>query len=304
MSPIALRFAALAAVLALAGGCGRADARGGAPAEGAVTLTDDLGNPVRLPRPARRVVSLKPSVTETLLAMGAADRLVGRTDWDTGPQVRHLPSVGGTVNPNLERLVALSPDLVLGWETTDEGTRRRLEEVGIPFFATRSHDTTDVFRSFASVGRLTGLTRAADSLAASVRAELAAVGASVRGLRRPSVYFVVWHDPPMTAGPGTYIGQLVELAGGRTAFPELERKFTQVSLEEVVRRQPEVLILPRGEDSVLRAESLRRLPGWRELRALRGGATVELPAELISQAGPHIGGAPRRIRDAIHPPPR
>ena len=303
MSSIAARFlfAALAAVLAL-GGCGRADARAdAASAEGAIALTDDLEHEVRLAGPARRIVSLKPSVTQTLVAMGAADRLVGRTDWDTDAALRHLPSVGGTVTPNLEQLVALRPDLVLGWETTDAATRQRIEEMGIPVFATRSHDTTDVFRSFASLGRLTGRRRAADSLAASVRAELAAVAASVRGLPRPSVFFVVWNDPPMTAGPDTYIGQLVEIAGGRTAFPELRREFTQVSMEEIVRRQPQVLVLPQGEDSVLRAASLRRLPGWRELRALNGGATVELPADLISQAGPRLGESARRLRDAIHP---
>lgn len=297
----ALRLAALAAVLALAGACGGADARAGAPAESAITLTDDLGRVVSLAGPARRIVSLKPSATQTLVAMGATDRLVGRTDWDKDAALRHLASVGGTVRPNLEQLVALRPDLVLAWETTDPGTRQRIEEMGIPVFATRSHDTTDVFRSFASLGRLTGRTRAADSLAASVRAELAAVAASVRGVPRPSVFFVVWNDPPMTAGPDTYIGQLVDVAGGRTAFPELKREFAQVSMEEIVRRQPQVVILPQGEDGVLRMESLRQLAGWRELRALKGGATVELPADLVSQAGPRIGESARRLRDAIHP---
>jgi len=300
LSPItALRLAALAAVLALAGGCGGADARAGAPAGDGVTLVDDAGRTVTLPRPARRVVSLIPSASETLVALGAGDRLVGRTDFDRGPALDSLPSVGGGVDPNLEKLAALRPDLVIGWETHKPQVRERLRELGIPVFAVSTEDTTDVFRTIGNLGRLMGRTPAADSLSARLRAEIEAVRASVAGLPRPSVFFLVWGDPPMTAGPGTFITQLIEVAGGRSIFPDAREKWPNVAMEEIVRRQPEVVVVPVGEMGSPRVDA--RAPGWRELRAMKGRGPVLLPADLVNRPGPRVGETARALRDALHP---
>ena len=299
LSIAALRFAAVAAVLALAGGCGRADARAGAAAEGAITLVDDAGQTVTLARPAQRVVSLIPSANETMIALGAGGRLVGRTDFDKGPALDSLPSVGGGLDPNLERLASLRPDLVIGWETHKPQVRERLRDLGIPVFSVRADDTTDVFRTIRNLGRLTGRAPAADSLAGRLRGELEAVRASVAGLARPSVFFVVWNDPPMTAGPGTFIAQLIGVAGGRIVFPDATQLWPTVSMEEVVRRQPEVVILPVGESGSPRMDVGG--PGWRELKAIQGRGPVLLPADLVNRPGPGIGEAARRLRDALHP---
>jgi iron complex transport system substrate-binding protein len=294
-----LRRAALAAALALLGACGGADARAGAPSAAAITLTDDAGHTVTLPRPARRVVSLIPSANETLLALGAGDRLVGRTDFDRGPGLDTLPSVGGGLSPSLERIAALRPDLVIGWETHKPQVRERLRELGIPVFAVRTEDTTDVFRTVRSLGRLTGRAAAADSLSARLRAELDAVRASVAGLPRPTVFFVVWNDPPMTAGPGTFISQVIGVAGGANVFADAAQPWPTVSMEEVVRRQPDAVVLPTGESGSPKTDV--RAPGWRELKALRGRGPILLPADLVNRPGPRIGEAARALRDALHP---
>lgn len=293
MLSIAPRILALVAVLALAGGCGRADVRHDEPA--AITLTDDAGNTVSLPRPARRVVALFPSANETLVALGARDLLVGRTDFDRA--LEPLPSVGGGLDPNLERLASLRPDLVIGWETNRPQLRERLRELGIPVFSIQADDTTDVFRAIRNLGRLTGRTPSADSLAARLRGEIEAVRASVAGLPRPSVFFVVWHDPPMTAGPRTFIAQLIGAAGGTILFPEATQPWPNVSMEEVVKRQPDLVILPVGESGSPRIDP--RAPGWRELKAMR--APVLVPADLVNHPGPRIGETARLLRDALHP---
>jgi iron complex transport system substrate-binding protein len=294
---IAHRILALAAVLALAGGCGRADARAGEAA--AITVTDDAGQTVSLPRPARRVVALMPTANETLVALGAGGLLVGRTDFDRGPALDSLPSVGGGLDPNLERLASLRPDLVIGWETQKPQLRERLRELGIPVFSVRTEDTTDIFRAIANLGRLTGRTAPADSLAARLRGEIDAVRASVAGLPRPTVFFVVWDEPPMTAGPRTFISQLIEAAGGRNAFPEATQLWPNVSMEAVVKRQPDVVVLPVGESGSPRIDA--RSPGWRELKAMRGRGPVLVPADLVNRAGPRIGETARLLRDALHP---
>jgi len=279
----------------------------GRPAAGeaqadSVSVVDDGGRTVTLPRPARRVIALMPSATETLLALGVREGLVGRTDFDTGMGIDSLPSVGGGLDPSLETIVSLRPDLVVSWETSGPAPLGdRLRAMGIPVFAVKTEDTTDVFRTVASLGRLTGRGAAADSLARALRGELEAVRRSVAGQPRPSVFYMAWYDPPTTAGRGTFIAQLIDLAGGRSLFPEASALWPNVSLEEMVRRQPDFIVIPDAENGAARVRELRTTPGWRELRALREGRAVLLPAEVVNRPGPRIGEAARRLRDALHP---
>jgi len=301
----ARRLALASLSLALLAACGSEHAGGArasaSPADSAVSLVDDAGRRVTLPHPARRIVALVPSVTETVVALGAADRLVGRTDFDKGPAVAHLPSIGGGLDPSIETLVSLKPDLVLGWETSGRPELRdRLTALGIPVFSIKTEDTTDVFRALRNVGRLTGRTAVADSLSASLRRELDQVRASVAGAARPTVFYMAWNDPPLTAGPKTFISQVIELAGGRNVFADATALWPTVSLEEIVRRQPEYVVVPLGEQPS-RVAAMKRAPGWRELRALQEGRAVQVPADVVNQPGPRIAEAARAMRDAIHP---
>jgi iron complex transport system substrate-binding protein len=302
---IASAAALAAALLAACGERGSGGARASAPpasADSAVSLVDDAGRTVTLRGPARRIVALVPSVTETVVALGAADRLVGRTDFDHGPAVDRLPSIGGGLDPSVETLVSLHPDLVLGWETNGRPElRNRLTALGIPVFSIKTEDTTDVFRAVRNLGRLTGRVGAADSLARALRAELAAVRASVAGAARPTVFYMAWNDPPLTAGPKTFISQVIEVAGGRNVFADATALWPTVSIEEIVRRQPEYVVVPAGEQGASKVDELKRAAGWRELRALREGRGVRVPAEVVNQPGPRLGEAARAMRDAIHP---
>jgi iron complex transport system substrate-binding protein len=234
--------------------------------------------------------------------MGMADLLVGRTEFDRGPALDSLPSVGGGVDPSLEALVALRPDVVLAWSTGKEAAlRARLEGLGIPVFAVETTDTADVFRTIGNLGRITGRRASSDSLAASLRAEVEAVRASVAGRPRAGVFFVVWHDPPMTAGGGTFIHEVVELAGGRNVFGDATQPWPNVALEEVVRRRPDVIVLPVGEQGAARLEELRREPGWRDVPAVKAGRVVLIEADLMNRPGPRLGEAARRLAAAFHP---
>jgi iron complex transport system substrate-binding protein len=298
------RALALLTLLPMAA-CGRAAPHAtarGAASDSALTLVDDAGRTLSLAHPARRIVALVPSVTETVVALGGAGQLVGRTDFDKGAAVEHLPSVGGGLDPSLERIVALRPDLVLGWETTGRPELRdRLTALGIPVFAVKTEDTTDVFRAVRNLGRLTGRDSAAAALAARLRAELAEVHARVAHVRRPTVFYLAWNDPPLTAGPHTFVGQLLEVAGARNVFADASALWPTVSLEEIVRRQPDFVVLPAGEQGAARLEQLRGAPGWRELRALREGRGVLVPAEVMNQPGPRLGEAARAMLAAVHP---
>lgn len=293
-------LACLTLLLSLAA-CGR-QAEGGGSASSAIAVVDDAGDTLRLAAPAERIVSLAPNATETLVAIGATPRLVGRSDYDTGLGVDSVASVGGALDPSLERLVALRPDLVIGWHSAGANpVRDRLREMGIPFLAVRTTDTTDVFRTIGVLGRVTGRTASADSVAAAVRAQLAAVRASVAGRPPRSVFYVVGEEPLMTAGPGTFTVQLLELAGGRTAFPDATGQPQYVSMEALVRRQPDVVLVPVGDGGQARVAELSKRPGWRELNAFRAGTVRALPADRVHRMGPGIAETARLFRDALHP---
>ena len=268
----------------------------------AVELVDDAGRIVRLPRPATRVVSLIPSATESLLAIGAGPLLVGRTRFDVAPEVQQLPVVGGTVDPSIEAIVALRPDLVVSWESDKrQQFRERLEHLGVPIFMLRTQDTSDVYRALRNLGALTGRDRDAALTAERLRTELESVRVSVAAQARPRVLYVVFNDPPMTAGPNTFIGQLVELAGGASIFADATTNWPNVPMEEIVRRDPDLVIVPVGEFKGQALNRLRVMPGWRTLRAVREGHMVRVPANLLSRPSPNMGEAARVLRAAMFP---
>ena len=272
-----------------------------ASADAPIELTDDAGNAVRLAHPARRIVSLIPSATETLIAIGAAGDIVGRTRYDTAPEVAALPSVGGGVDASVEAIVNMRPDLVIAWRSDSRGsTRERLVSVGIPVFVLKTEDTTDIFRGIASMGRLTGRDSAALAVATSVRRGLDDVRRAAAGRPTPKVFYLVYNDPPMTAGPRTFIAQLLSLAGAKSIFTDSSQLWPNVAMEEILRRDPDLLVVPAGA-GVNSLDRLRQQSGWRDLRAVREGRVITVPADIVNRPSPIIARSARLLLEAIHP---
>lgn len=280
-------------------GCGAPGGPGEAGSAAGIAVVDDAGRSTVLAAPARRVVSLVPSVTETIVALGSVDRLAARTRYDEAPALAHLPSVGGGLDPSVERIVALDPDLVVAWNARDDRTLApRLEAAGIPVYRAEVQDTAGVFRTIARFGALLGREEAAAGLARSLRDTLAAVAAGSAGRTRPTAFYLIAGEPPRTAGAATFLGELLSIAGARSAFPELREGWPAVSLEAVVARSPDIVVLPSGP-GLPDAAALAERPGWRDLAALREGRVVEVPADLVARPGPGIGRAARALARAV-----
>jgi iron complex transport system substrate-binding protein len=263
----------------------RADPEGEAAA-GEVRLVDAAGVELVLHGPARRVVSLVPSATETLRAMGAAGVLVGRTDFDTAPWVATLPSVGGGIEPNLEALVALEPDLVVRFAgEQDPRTPSRLDALGIEHLAVRPDRIADIYETARLLGEATGYAAAADSLVETIRGGLATVAASVRGLERVQVAYVLGGTPPWVAGPGTYIDEVVSLAGGENVFADLGALYSAVSPEELRTRDIQVVLLSAGAAYD---------------RSLAPGARVEVVGDALEIPGPGVVDAAYHVAELLH----
>lgn len=295
-------FCCLAGLVAFATvGCSR-ERTASARDTTAVVLVDDHGDTVRLRAPATRVISLIPSATETLIALGATDRVVGRTQYDVDSAVRAKPTVGTGMTPNLETIIALRPDLVIVWASDKRGeVQSQLTRAGIPTLAVSLQDTTDAFRALTLLGRALGTNGRATALVDSLRRTFASTHASIAAAKPPRVFYVVFNNPPMTAGPHTFIAQILALAGGENIFADAITNWPTIPMEELVRRDPDVIVLPVGEMTGSSVDQLKDMPGWRDLRAVRENHIVCIDANLASRPGPNMGRAVVTLRNLLHP---
>lgn len=288
MKPRGRPRAALSALLLAwaASACGAPEAREEEPPPGrspGISLEDADGRRVSLPGPATRVLSLVPSATLTLGALGAQGLVVARTDHDTASWAQDLPSVGGGLQPNLEAVVAARPDLVIRFAgPQDTRTPAALDQLGIPHLAIRPDRIADVLETIRLLGRATGRDAAADSLARRLRAGLDSVRVSAEGRPPMRVAYVLGGDPPWVAGPGTYIQELLELAGGENAFGDLGSLYASVSVEEFLARRIDLVVTPDAGRLDARVAALSRVVEVGDALELPGPGVVEAARSLAA----------------------
>jgi iron complex transport system substrate-binding protein len=273
-----------------------------APAARALRATDDSGRDVEVAAPARRVISLIPAVTDLVLAMGGVDRLIARTQYDTDVRLDRLPSTGNALMPSLEWITSLQPQLVIAWR--DQPSRsvvERISALGIPVYAARTESIADALRATRKVGTLIGLSSAADSLARAIEAELTRVRTAVQDAPRVRVAYILSIDPPMIAGPATFIGELLQIAGGENVFGDVQALWPQVNIEELIRRAPDALVIAHDPGGPPPLERLREMPGWRELPAVRSGRVLIAKPDLYNRPGATIPLAARALGRFLHP---
>ena len=274
----------------------------GDAADDRLELVDDLGHSHTIGSPPTRVVSLIPSMTELVMTLGAADRLVGRTDFDEDARLAALPSVGGGLDPSLEALVALEPDLVIAWPSGDQALATHLGNMGIPMYAAEIQSLGDLRRHADQLGHLLETTRAADMFLRGLDSSLAQLDSITIGLDRPAVLYVVWHDPPMTAGPGSFLDELITLAGGRNVFGDAAIDWPQISMEEILRRDPDALVLPVKDVRDTTAIAwVYQTVGWKDLRAVRDGRLLLVDTDLFNRPGPNVVLAATQLARLLHP---
>lgn len=266
---------------------------------GAPIAVDDFGDSVAVRPAAQRIISLNPVTTELLFAMGAGSRLVGRSKWDGWPLAAlEVPDVGDAMQPNVEAILARRPDLVVLYASPSNRTAAtRLQEAGVRTLAVRTDAVTDLRRIATALGAFLD-----DSLSASaaVDSTLRAVD-SVRALgatsdRRPSVAWIVWDDPLIVIGGGSYRSELLAAAGAVNAFADLEAPSPQLSIEELVRRDPDALIV-----GTRMAERFATDARWHQLRAVRDRRFILPDTGIVGRPGVRMGEAARHLRQLLLP---
>lgn len=268
---------------------------------GQVRASDDLGREIHLADAPKRIVSLVPSVTEILFALGAGPAMAGRSTWDDQPpQVKSVPSVGAALRPDAERVLARDPDLVILYSGPDNARSvAEFERLEVPVLAIRIDDLDDLRRNILRLGELLRRDSAAASLWVSIENELMEVARATRDLPRTRVYYDVAWPPAITVGAGSYLDTLVSIAGGENIFRDLAAPSPQVSLEAIVARLPDLILVPESAAGVPADVAAR--PGWSVIPAVREGRIRAVDAGLMHRLGPRIGRAARALAEVLHP---
>ena len=276
------------------------------PTAASISMTDGLGRTVTLSSPARRVVSLAPANTETLYAIGAGAQVVGRDETSDYPvEALTLPTIGGYSGFNLEGIVALHPDLVLAGGINTPELVASLEQLGLTVYYLPNPGTLEeMFATLETVARLTGQESEATALVESLKERVAAVDEKILPLSyAPTVYYELdATNPtmPYTPGPGSFVDLLITRAGGINIGAGLQGQWAQISLEQLVVANPDLIILgdaAYGETP----EKVAQRPGWGTLTAIQSGQMFPFDDNLVSRPGPRLVDGLETMAKLLHP---
>ena len=295
--------AGVALAAALVAACG--DARSRMPADtavanatGALTIRDDFDDTLTLRAPPRRIVSLNPATTELFFALGAGDRLVGRTHFDLYPTAAQaVQDLGSAIPPNVESVLGVRPDLVLLYASqSNREPAARLHAAGVPTLTLRIDHIADFRRAVGILGRVVGDTARATVVVDSVTGTLERVRVATQGKPPVTAFWKAWDSPVIAIGGGSFLSELVDIAGGKNIYGGDPRPAFDVTIEDVVRRDPDVVFA--GPES---AERMRAAPAWRALRAVRNGRILIVDTMLVGRPGVRLGEAAVSLARLLHP---
>jgi iron complex transport system substrate-binding protein len=261
-------------------------------------VRDDFGGAVSVQRRPARIVSLNPTTTEILFALGAGNRLVGRSQYDVFPDsARLVPNVGPAMRPNVEAVLAARPDLVILYASDDNRTAyERLAAAHIPTVAFRIDSIAQFARDTRLIGRMIGDSALADATVDSIEATLRRVKDMTARLSHPTVFVHAWDRPIIAIGGGSFLSQLLDIAGARNVYGDRNVPSLTVSLEDVLKRNPDfVLASPVAAPKMLSSDS------WRAIPAVRAGHVLVYDTTLVGRPSVQLGAAAYSLARLIHP---
>ncbi len=261
-------------------------------------LTDDYGDTIVVGEPARRVVSLIPATTEIIFAIGAGQRLVGRTHWDLYPAAAaSVPDLGTGIRPNIEAVLGARPDLVVLYASMDNrAAARRLRAAQVNTLSLKIDHISDFNRAVRLIGLLVGDSARARSVSDSVAGTLRRVESATARLPKPTVFWHIWDAPLITIGRGSYMDELITVAGGKNIYGDMPAASPTVGIEDVLRRNPEYIIT--GPDGAAKIRGDKR---WSSAPAVRDHRLLVVDTALVGRPGARLGEAALALAKQLHP---
>lgn len=265
-----------------------------------MTIVDSYEREVVLEEEPKTVVSVAPNITETIYAIGAEDKLIGRTDYcDYPEEVSDIESVGSLMDPNIEKILELNPDLVIASTHFQKEVLEKLEESDIKVVVLYGEESFEgVYDTIEKLGKVLNRESKAADVIGEMKAKVEDVKSKVEGLEKPSVYYVVGYGESgdFTATKETFIAQMIEMAGGKNAADDAEG--WKYSLEKVVEKDPEILICSKYFDSKTGIEAAN---GYKDLSAVKEGRLYEIDNNKLDRQGARLADGLEELAKAIHP---
>jgi iron complex transport system substrate-binding protein len=264
-------------------------------------VTDEAGKRVRVPAHPQRIITLAPNLTEIVYAIGAGDQLVGNTTFcDYPPEAKQVTKVGDTLQPNIERIIALRPDVIFVTTASQlETFTKQLSERGIAVFVTDPHDLEGVFRSIKTLGDLLGQQEQAEKLVGNLRARAAAVEDAVRVRPVVTVFYQVSPSPLWTAGRRSWITDLIRRAGGKSVTAEVEGEWMRYSDEAAMASRPEAIIMATSDS--MNGEKMEVAAALQKSPAALDKHVYGINGDFLSRPGPRLVDGLEQMARVLHP---
>jgi iron complex transport system substrate-binding protein len=263
-----------------------------------VAATDDFGDPVRIGPSPTRIVSLNPATTEILFTLGAGSRLVGRTKYDLWPDsAKLIPPLGDGIRPNVEAVLSSHPDLVILYASQDNRpAASRLRAAGVNTLSIKVDHISDFRRTVQLLGAILRDSARAKTVTDSVYRTLDSVRSATAQLRRPTVFWHIWDAPIITIGAGSFMNELVDIAGGKNVYADISGPSAQISLEDIARRNPDFILAgPIGKAQI------ESDPRWRIISAVRDKHIFVVDTLLVARPSVRLGEAAVSLANLLHP---
>ncbi|MCK5539607.1 MAG: cobalamin-binding protein [Deltaproteobacteria bacterium] len=269
----------------------------------ALTVVDESGTTVEIPDRVQRILPLTPSLAEILFALGLDQRIVGVTDFATYPKAaRKKPRVGTFINPSLEKILALEPDLVIvGSERQDEKTNAALKNFSIPVYRIRPVDLNTIYRSISNLGEITGTLPQAQKVIIEMKKKVAAVERRVARFPRKRVFYQVGIDPIVSVNQQTFAADLIRRAGGILVTVDNPVRYPRYSIERVIVDAPEVIIISSMSPNTNYQRFRQSWQRWRSIPAVRQGQIYVIDSDMVDRPAPRIVDGLAQLAEFIHP---
>jgi len=264
---------------------------------------DALGRKITVAKPPARIVSLAPNITEILYALDIGHRVVGVTTYSDYPdEARQKPKVGSYVNLNIEKIVSLRPDLIIGtYGGNPKTTVLRLEALGLPVYVTRTETVDEMLTMIEDIGAITFTSDKAGALANTLRERIDGVTSKVRNAQHPLVFLEINAKPLITTGSGSFQHEIIRLAGGRNLAGDSPARYPQYSLEDVVKKGPDIILISTMDRSGLFEHYKAQWMRWENIPAVQNGRIYFIDSDLVDRASPRIVDGLEEMARLIHP---
>jgi len=264
-----------------------------------LTIKDSNGEDVTIDKEPSKVVSLGPNITETIFAVGAESKLVGRTDFcDYPEEAKKVQAVGKLTDPSIEKIAELKPDLVFASTHVKPEAEKKLKELGIKVVYLYSEESFEgVYKTIGDVGKILNSQQGSDKVVADMKAKVAMVQDKVKGLNKPTLYYVVGYGKSQfTAGKDTFIGKIIEMAGAKNTADDATG--WSYSLEKLIEKNPDILVCSMYFDS---KKGIQAAEGYKDLKAVKGGKLYEIDNNMLDRQGPRLADGLYELAKIVHP---